>query len=76
MKKILVVLICSLPLIAAQSDSAAIKYKRFPACAGGPVTEKTFECHASAAPVSPRTHRFHYCHAGESCDTTTGKCSK
>jgi hypothetical protein len=76
MKKTFAALICALACLSVQDASAAIKYKRFPACAGGPVTEKTCECHASTAPVPPRSHRFHYCHAGESCDTTTGKCSK
>jgi hypothetical protein len=76
MKKILLTLICTLACFAATDAGAAIKYKRFPACAGGPVTEKTCECHATATPASPKSHRFHYCHAGESCDTTTGKCSK
>ena len=76
MKTTLMALTFALACLAATDASAAIKYKRFPACAGGPVSEKTCECHASAAPVSPRSHRFHYCHAGESCDTTTGKCSK
>jgi hypothetical protein len=73
MKKTLVVLVCALACLAATDASAAVKYKRYPQCTGGPVTEKTCECHASATPAS---RRFHYCHAGESCDTTTGKCSK
>ena len=76
MKKTLVALTFALACVAATDATAAIKYKRFPACAGGPVTEKTCECHASTAPVSTKSHRFHYCHAGESCDTATGKCNK
>ena len=76
MKKTLAALICALACLSAQDASAAIKFKRFPQCAGGPVTEKTCECHALATLTTPAPRRFHYCHAGESCDTTTGKCSK
>jgi len=76
MKKTLAALICALASLSVQGASAAIKHKRFPACAGGPVTEKTCECHAAATPAVPASHRYHYCHTGESCDTTTGKCSK
>jgi hypothetical protein len=76
MKQTFVVLTFALSYLAATDAAAAIKFKRFPQCAGGPVTEKTCECHASATLTTPAPRRFHYCHAGESCDTTTGKCSK
>jgi hypothetical protein len=73
MKKTLVVLTCALACLAATDAAAAVKFKRFPHCAGGPVTERTCECHPAA---SPSSRRIRYCHAGENCDTTTGKCSK
>jgi hypothetical protein len=73
MKKTLVVLTCALACLAATDAAAAVKFKRFPPCAGGPVTERTCECHRSATPVS---HRIRYCHAGQTCDITTGKCIK
>jgi hypothetical protein len=31
---------------------------------------KTCECHAGTS------GRYHFCHAGNSCDTDTGKCRK
>lgn len=49
---------------------AAIKFKRFQHCAEGTVTVKTCECHAGTS------GRYHFCHAGNSCDTDTGKCHK
>jgi hypothetical protein len=49
---------------------AAIKFKRFPHCPEGPVSVKTCECHAGTS------GRYHFCHAGNSCDTDTGKCRK
>jgi hypothetical protein len=76
MKKTIVVLVCAFTCLSAGNAAAAVKYKRYPACAGGPVTEKTCECHASATPATPASHRFHYCHAGQSCDTSSGKCAK
>jgi hypothetical protein len=76
MKKTFVTLVCALACLSVQGASAAIKFKRFPDCAGGPVTEKTCECRVAATPTTPASRRFHYCHAGESCDSTTSKCSK
>jgi len=61
MKKILIVVICALTCLMAQDAFAAIKFKRFPHCSVGLVTEKTCECHAGAS------GRFHYCHAGHYC---------
>jgi hypothetical protein len=57
-------------ILAAEPASAAIKFKRFPPCAEGVVTVKTCECHAGTS------GRYHFCHAGNSCDTNTGKCHK
>jgi hypothetical protein len=76
MKKTFAAVICALACLSVQDASAAIKFKRFPSCAGGPVTEKTCECHVSATPATHASRRFHYCHAGQSCDTATGKCSR
>jgi hypothetical protein len=49
---------------------AAIKFKRFPHCPEGTVSAKTCECHAGTS------GRYRFCHAGNSCDTETGKCHK
>jgi hypothetical protein len=57
-------------LLPAQPAFSAVKYKRFPQCSAGAVTEKTCECHAGTS------SRYHFCHAGNSCDTDTGKCHK
>jgi hypothetical protein len=56
--------------LMTQPAIAAIKYKRFPPCAEGNVTVKTCECHAGTS------GRYHFCHAGNSCDTNTGQCHK
>jgi hypothetical protein len=53
-------------ILAAEPASAAIKFKRFAPCAEGVVTVKTCECHAGTS------GRYHFCHAGNSCDTNTG----
>jgi hypothetical protein len=58
------VFVCAL----AQQASAAVKYKRFPHCGEGYVTQKTCECHAG------NTDRYHFCHAGHYCDTYSGEC--
>jgi hypothetical protein len=57
-------------LLIAEPASAAIKFKRFPHCPEGPVTMKTCECHRGTS------GRYHFCHAGYSCDTERGKCHK
>jgi len=36
----------------------------------GLVSKKTCECHAGSS------GRFHFCHAGDNCDTTHGLCQK
>jgi hypothetical protein len=59
----------SLFFLLTEPALAAIKFKRFPHCPEGIVSLKTCECHAG-------TGRWHYCHAGNSCDTHTGKCHK
>ena len=64
------VALLSLSFLATEPVSAAIKFKRFPQCPAGPVTVKTCECHAGTS------SRYHFCHAGNSCDTDTGKCRK
>lgn len=56
-----------LTCLTAESALAAIKYKRFPQCTGGAVDVKTCECHAGTS------SRYHFCHAGNSCDTNTSK---
>jgi hypothetical protein len=56
--------------IMTEPTFAAIKFKRFPHCPEGLVSAKTCECHAGAS------GRYHFCHAGNSCDTATGKCHK
>jgi hypothetical protein len=66
----LVFALLGLSLIVTEPAVAAIKYKRFPHCAEGPVSVKTCECHAGPS------GRYHFCHAGNSCDTQTGKCHK
>jgi hypothetical protein len=59
-----------LSLIVKEPAAAAIKFKRFPHCPEGTVNVKTCECHAGSS------GRYHFCHAGNSCDTQTGKCRK
>ena len=62
----------SLSFLVTEPAVAAIKFKRFPHCPEGIVPEslKTCECHAGTS------GRYHFCHAGNSCDTHTGKCHK
>jgi len=60
----------SLSFLLTEPALAAIKFKRFPHCPEGIVSLKTCECHAGAS------GRWHYCHAGNSCDLHTGKCHK
>ena len=60
--------VVSLSLLATEPTSAAIKFKRFPHCPEGIVSKKTCECHAGTS------GRYHFCHAGNSCDTDNGQC--
>ena len=60
----------ALSFLATEPALAAIKFKRFPACPEGPVSVRTCECHAGTS------GRYRYCHAGNSCETQTGKCHK
>ena len=66
----LVFALFGLSLLVTEPAIAAIKFKRFPHCDDGGVNVKTCECHAGAS------GRYHFCHAGNSCDTQTGKCHK
>jgi len=67
-KGILATLICAFASLTAQESSAAIKFKRFQHCPEGLVSKKTCECHAGTS------GRFHYCHAGDHCDSVHGQC--
>ena len=60
----------SLSFFVAEPALAAIKFKRFPHCPEGIVNVRTCECHAGTS------GRYRFCHAGNSCDTQTGKCHK
>ena len=60
----------SLSVLVTEPAFAAVKFKRFPHCPEGAVTVKTCECHAGTS------GRYHFCHAGNLCDTHTGKCHK
>ena len=66
----LVFALLGLFFLVTEPAFAAIKFKRFPHCPEGPVSVKTCECHAGAS------GRYRFCHAGNSCDTETGKCHK
>ena len=66
----LLLVLLNLSFLVAEPASAAIKFKRFPHCSEGAVSKKTCECHAGTS------GRYHFCHAGNSCDTNTGKCHK
>jgi len=57
-------------LLVTEPAIAAVKFKRFAPCPEGAVNVKTCECHAGTS------GRYHFCHAGNSCDTQTGKCHK
>jgi hypothetical protein len=57
-------------LLVTSPASAAIKFKRFPHCPEGTVTKNTCECHRGTS------GRYHFCHAGNSCDTERGICHK
>jgi hypothetical protein len=62
--------VCAFTWLTAHESSAAIRFKRFPHCPEGLVSKKTCECHAGSS------GRFHFCHAGENCDTAHGLCHK
>jgi hypothetical protein len=63
---LLAVFIC----LTTSGASGAVKFKRFSHCPEGLVSKKTCECHAGAS------GRFHFCHAGQYCDSTHGFCHK
>ena len=68
MKRMIFISCCvGMGLLAGQA-SAAFKFKRFPHCAEGLVTEKTCECRQEGS------RHFHYCHAGQYCHTFDGTC--
>jgi hypothetical protein len=69
-KGIIAALICAFASLTAQESSAAIRFKRFQHCPEGLVSKKTCECHAGTS------GRFHYCHAGDYCDSVHGLCNK
>jgi hypothetical protein len=56
--------------LVATPALAAVKYKRFPPCSEGAVTAATCECHAGTS------GRYHFCHAGNTCDANAGRCHK
>jgi len=60
----------ALSFLATEPAFAAVKFKRFPPCPEGIVSKRTCECHAGTS------GRYRFCHAGNSCDTQTGKCHK
>jgi len=64
----LIFALLGLSLLMTDPAVAAIKFKRFPQCPEGLVSKKTCECHRGAS------GRYHFCHAGNSCDTDTGYC--
>jgi hypothetical protein len=66
----LFIVLLSLCFLVTEPAFAAIKFKRFPHCRQGLVSVKTCECHAGTS------GRYHFCHAGNFCDTDTGKCRK
>ena len=66
----LLFVLLGLSFLVTEPAFAAIKFKRFPHCPAGHVSVKTCECHAGTS------GRYHFCHAGNSCDTDTGKCHK
>ena len=66
----LVLALLGLSVLVTEPAIAAVKFKRFEHCPEGIVKVKTCECHAGTS------GRYHFCHAGNSCDTQTGKCHK
>lgn len=71
MKRLCILLACAgFAALSTGPALSAIKYKRFPHCPEAAATQKTCECHAG------KSARFHYCHAGDHCDSSTGKCRK
>lgn len=71
MKKLAVLFVCALiSCLVTEPASSAIKFKRFPHCPDGLVSKRTCECHAGTS------GRYRFCHAGDYCDTTIGRCHK
>ena len=71
MRKLVILSAIALFSVASTAPAfSAIKWKRFPHCDAGPVTMKTCECHRGTS------GRFHYCHAGDTCDAAKGICHK
>jgi hypothetical protein len=66
----LLFVLIGLSLLVTEPAFAAIKFKRFPHCPEGVVSMRTCECHAGTS------GRYRFCHAGNSCDTETGRCHK
>jgi hypothetical protein len=65
MKRMIFISCCVGMCLLAGQASAAFKFKRFPHCAEGLVTEKTCECRQEGS------RHFHYCHAGQYCPRLT-----
>jgi hypothetical protein len=70
MGKTIIVLTFVATCVMPHQAQAAIKYKRLPYCPDGIVTKNICECHKATS------GRYHFCHAGNSCDTGSGICSK
>jgi len=69
-KAVVTTLVCAVTCLTVYEASAAIRFKRFDHCPEGLVSKKTCECHAGSS------GRFHFCHAGQNCDTIHGLCHK
>ena len=68
-KKLFIALALMFSCLLASDAFAAVTFKRFQHCGKGLVTVKTCECHARHSRI------WHYCHAGEYCQTD-GSCHK
>ena len=69
-KAVFAALIGAITVLTIYEASAAVRFKRFAHCPEGLVSKKTCECHAGSS------GRFHFCHAGQNCDTIHGLCHK
>ena len=69
-KAVVATLVSAMTCLTICEASAAIRFKRFENCPEGLVSKKTCECHAGMS------GRFHFCHAGQNCDTVHGLCHK
>jgi len=69
-KAMVATLVSAITCLTIYEASAAIRFKRFDHCPEGLVSKKTCECHAGSS------GRFHFCHAGQNCDTIHGLCHK